>query len=147
MPRIAAVLFAAVLVCLAQTAAARNTVLRLSITDVLNGGEFRSKVGPDAIFVFGNSPVPGGARLMGTFSTSKKTNAFNKSDEHACARAFESALLSLHERAVKEGGNAVVNIVSYNEKVPFSSATEYECHAGGMLAGVALQGQVARIGR
>ena len=54
-----------------------------------------------------------------------------------------SALISLRDRAEDMGGNAVTKIVSYYKKDTFSSETEYECHAGGFVAGVALKGTVS----
>jgi hypothetical protein len=50
-------------------------------------------------------------------------------------------------RARTEGGNAVINIVSYYKKNVFSSATEYECHAGAIIAGVALKGTVVKLSK
>jgi uncharacterized protein YbjQ (UPF0145 family) len=152
MSRPAAALFAITLVAaglagLAQPAVARDTVLHLSIQDVLNSGDYAEHVGKDVNFVFGTGAAPAGAKLMGTFVANRKTNSFNKTDERACAWAMVAALEALHARALKEGGNAVVNVISYYKKVSFVSATEYECHAGGIVAGVALQGTVAQIAR
>jgi len=143
----AATLFAAGLGGLAQPAAARDTVLHLSIQDVLNSGDFAQHVGTGVNFVFGTHPAPAGARLMGSFIANRKTNSANKTDERACAWAMVSALEALHARALKEGGNTVINVISYYKKVSFVSDTEYECHAGSFIAGVALQGTVAQIGR
>ena len=47
-------------------------------------------------------------------------------------------------RADSEGANAVVNIVSYYKKNVFSSPTEYECHAGAFVTGVALKGMFVK---
>jgi uncharacterized protein YbjQ (UPF0145 family) len=58
-----------------------------------------------------------------------------------------SALIELRANALEQGGNAVVNIVSYYKKVPFSSPTEYECHAGAFVAGVALKGTIVKLKR
>jgi len=58
-----------------------------------------------------------------------------------------SALKELAERAKTEGGDAVVDIVSYYKKNVFSSATEYECHAGNIVAGVALKGRVVKLAK
>jgi uncharacterized protein YbjQ (UPF0145 family) len=75
----------------------------------------------------------------------RKTNAFNKSDEEACKWVFLSAMIALQERAIREGANAVVGINSYYKKNEVSSNTQYECHAGNIVAGVALKGTVARL--
>jgi uncharacterized protein YbjQ (UPF0145 family) len=141
----ATTLLAAGLAGLGQPAVARDTVLHLSIQDVLNSADYAQHVGQGVSFAFGTGAAPAGAKLLGTFVANRKTNSFNKTDERACAWAMVSALEEMHARALKEGGNAVVNLISYYKRVPFVSATEYECHAGGVVAGVALQGTVAQI--
>jgi uncharacterized protein YbjQ (UPF0145 family) len=60
---------------------------------------------------------------------------------------FLSAVLSLRDRAVKEGGDAVVAIRSFYKKNEVVSDTEYECHAGALIAGVALKGTVVTLVR
>jgi uncharacterized protein YbjQ (UPF0145 family) len=75
--------------------------------------------------------------------TNRKTNAFAKSDPEACTWAAQSALITLQEAAKKVGANAVTNIVSYYKKVENRNATDYECHAGAVVAGVALRGDLA----
>ena len=42
-------------------------------------------------------------------------------------------------------GNAVVDLVSYYKKVEFKDAAQYECHAGGVVVGVAMKGEYAKI--
>ena len=54
-------------------------------------------------------------------------------------------VLSLQEQSKKEGGNAVINIASYYKKNTVSSEKEYECHAGAVIAGVALIGDVVTL--
>ena len=82
---------------------------------------------------------------LGTFKTSKRTNAFMKEESEACAHALASALIELHERAVNEGGNAVINIVSNIKNHEESSETEYSCLVGSVMVNVALKGTVATI--
>jgi hypothetical protein len=43
------------------------------------------------------------------------------------------------------GANAVVNIVSFYQKNVMSSPTEFECHAGAVIAGVALKGDFVKV--
>ena len=54
-------------------------------------------------------------------------------------------MMSLQRRAVAEGGNAVINIRSYYYKKNFSSATEFECGAGAVVAGVTMIGDVVQL--
>jgi hypothetical protein len=58
---------------------------------------------------------------------------------------FLSAVLSLQERVRQLGGNAVVKIKSVYRGGDLSSETEYECGAGAIMGGVALQGEVVKL--
>jgi uncharacterized protein YbjQ (UPF0145 family) len=96
-------------------------------------------------FFFGTQPTPPILTKLGSDVSNRKTNSFGKSDEKACAWAFLSAMIALENRAKQLGANAVVNIVSYYQKVEMSSTTEFECHAGAIIAGVALKGDFVKI--
>jgi hypothetical protein len=96
-------------------------------------------------FFFGSQKAPKAQQTFGTFTSNKKTNFFNKSDEEGCQRAFLSAMIALQERAIREGGNAVVEIHSYYQKEEFKSDSEYECAAGNVVVGVALRGTVVKL--
>jgi hypothetical protein len=82
---------------------------------------------------------------MGVFKANRKTNAFNKSDQEACNIAFVSALIALQQRAKREGGNAVVDIVSLTNADDLESPTQFRCTAGNIVAGVVLQGRVVKL--
>jgi hypothetical protein len=129
----------------AAPALARDTAHNLRISDVLQLPEFKDKVGSDVAFFFGAQRSPPVTQTFGEFVSNRKTNAFGKSDEVACRWAMLSALVAFKERALKEGGDAVINIVSFYKKDASSSETDYECHAGGLMAGVALKGTVVRL--
>lgn len=77
--------------------------------------------------------------------TNKKTSAFNKTDQGACEWALQSALLTLQDAARRANANAVTNIASYYKKNERKDASTYECHAGAVIAGVALKGDLARV--
>ncbi|MGD8176209.1 excinuclease ATPase subunit [Marinimicrobium sp. ARAG 43.8] len=124
-------------------AQARDDKYMLPIEDVLT--EYEDRLDSNISLYFGeqaHSPV---TKKHGEFPTNKKTNAFGKSDEKACRWVMLSALLALQERAKLEGGNAVVNIRSYYKKNIVSSESDYECHAGAIMAGVALIGEVVTL--
>lgn len=127
----------------AVQAEARDDKLMLPIQDVLS--EYEDRIDDSVALYFGDQSYAAPSKKLGEFTSNKKTNAFNKSDDEACRWAMLSALLSLQERAVKEGGNAVVDIVSYYKKNEMSSDSQYECHAGNIMAGVALRGRVVTI--
>jgi len=124
---------------------ARNEVLRFSIDDAMTQPEAASKLDDSVRMFFGDQEHPAVEREIGTYTSNKKTNAFNKSDKEACERAFLSAMIALQSRAIQAGGNAVVNIHSYYYKSEFSSATEFECGAGNVVAGVTMVGDVVKL--
>ena len=137
-----AIIMAAVAAILVSSVSlARDTRLKLPIKDAMETADAKAALGTDVKFVFGG-PAP--AKNLGTFTSNKKTNFANKSDKAGCERAFLSAMISLKERALAEGGNAVVNIQSYYKKNEFSSATEYECGAGAIMGGVTMRGTVIK---
>lgn len=126
-------------------AQARDSESMRPINDVLD--KYDAKLNSDVALYFGKQSHPAVAKKLGEYPTNKKTNGFNKSDSEACEWVMLSALLSLQERAVREGGNAVVNIRSYYKKDEVSSETEYECHNGAFVAGVALIGEVVKLAK
>jgi len=129
----------------AFSVSARDTEHMYLYEDIMNTEEAKGKLNLDIKFYFGDQGHPEVDRKLGTFVANKKTNALNKSDARACEWAFLSAMLSLQQRAVREGGNAVINIQSYYKKHVINSATEFECGAGAFVAGVALRGTVVKL--
>ena len=127
-------------------AQARDTEYSLSIAEVMADGEARNKLGNDVTFYFSGQATPPVVKSFGEFVTNRKTNSFGKPDVAACRWAMLSALIQLRDRAKELGGNAVINVVSYYKKNTTQSSTDYVCHAGAIVAGVALKGTVALIG-
>lgn len=123
----------------------RDTKHMFSIKQALESNDFKQKLDPNIRLYFGKQKHPKKTNYFGQFSSNKKTNSFNKTDKNACEWVLLSALLSLQDRAIREGGNAVINIDSYYKKNRVSSETEYECHAGAVIAGVALIGDVVTL--
>jgi uncharacterized protein YbjQ (UPF0145 family) len=126
---------------------ARNTILKVSIAEALELGERESRLDSSIRLYFDNQAHPAVANRLGTYTANRKTSGIGKSDQRACKWAFLSAIRTLQDRAVREGGNAVVNIHSYYYKRKFSSATEFECGAGAMIAGVTMVGDVVKLAR
>ena len=125
----------------------RNTRHLLSIDKAIQSPDFVNHLDSDIALYFSDQKHPEVTRSLGYFNSNKKTNAFNKSDTEACQWVFLSALLSLQARARKEGANAVINIVSYYKKKIYKSDSQFECHAGAIMAGVALRGEVVRVAK
>jgi hypothetical protein len=130
---------------LAPAAHARDTVLHLPVKDVLDDPGYKTRLGSDVAFYFGNQAVPGVPQRLAEVVTNRKTNSFGKPDLEACRWAMLSALLQLVERTRELGGDAVVDVRSFFKRVEFVSDTEYECHAGGIIAGVTLKGQIVKL--
>jgi hypothetical protein len=127
----------------AAPAEARDDRLTFPLKAALEKGQsFRDKLDPGIPLYFGKQRTPEVEKRIGEWTSNKKTNAFNKSDQEACEIAFISAAISLQERARREGGDAVVNIRSVYKNADVTSDTEYLCGAGTVMAGVALRGTV-----
>jgi uncharacterized protein YbjQ (UPF0145 family) len=129
-----------------QGAQARDVEHSLSIAEFMADAEVRSRLGNDVTFYFSGQATPPAVKSFGDVVTNRKTNSFGKPDASACRWAMLSALIHLRDRAKELGGNAVVNIVSYYKKDTQGSSTNYICHAGNIVAGVALKGTVAVVG-
>lgn len=132
---------------LATPALARDTVLRLPLADVLNMPEAKEKLDGSVKFYLAGAKTPKVIEKKGEGVSNKKTNGAGKTDEFGCKWAALSALIALQNTAKKQGANAVVDIVSYYKKNEFKSATEYECHAGSWVIGVALKGTYATVAK
>jgi uncharacterized protein YbjQ (UPF0145 family) len=124
---------------------AKDNAVMLPVADALATPEAKDKLGDSVKFYFGNQSHPKVITKLGTDSTNKKTNGFNKSTERACNLVFLSAMIQMKERAEQLGANAIVNIVSYYKKNEVSNPTEFECHDGGFVTGVALKGDFVKI--
>jgi hypothetical protein len=139
----------ALLACalLAGAASARDTEYKLPFADVLtlNDPHIKTRLDDSIKLYFGDQPTPKVLSRIGEDSTSNKTNGFGKDDGLGCKWAAYSALVALQERARRVGANAVINIVSNYKHDVFSSRTEYECHAGNFVIGVALKGTFVKL--
>lgn len=129
-----------------HSAQARDTRHKFPLSDAMGNENAKQKLDGSVRFYFGNSSHSGVVKNYGEFMSNKKTNAFNKTDKFACEWAFLTAMLSFQDRAKSLGANAVINIKSYYKKNEIISSTEYECGAGGILAGVTFKGEVVKLG-
>ena len=129
---------------MAAAQAADRTVM-LPIAAAMSSSDAQAKLGQGIKFYFGDQAVPGTSTPLGSDRTSQKTNAFGKSDDTACHWVFLSAMLQLQKRANALGANAVTNIRSNYNNVEKSSTTEVECHAGAIMAGVALKADFVKV--
>lgn len=132
-------------ILLLPSASARDSIEAYSLDDALSQQKARQVLGGQVAFYFGEQPHGQVLTNFGEFKSNKKTNAFNKSDKQACEWVFLSAMISLQKRAIKEGGNAVINIKSNYKSHLTSSNESFQCGAGTFVAGVALVGTVVKI--
>jgi uncharacterized protein YbjQ (UPF0145 family) len=135
----------AILAVTASAAMAADRTVMLPIAGAMAANDAQAKLDGPVKFYFAGQKTPKILEKMGSDKTSQKTNAFAKSDATACNWAFLSSMLSLQKRAVALGANAVVNITNNYGNVENPNSTEFECHAGGIMAGVALKADFARI--
>lgn len=136
------------LLCVAAGSAfARDTKHMYLIDAALNTPAAKDKLGTAVKFYFGKQAHPPVARTVADYVANRKTNAANKTDREACEWVFLSAMLALRDRAVQDGADAVINIRSYYKKNEVVSDTEFECHAGAFVAGVALKGTVVTLAK
>jgi uncharacterized protein YbjQ (UPF0145 family) len=128
-----------------STLHARDTRHLLPIAAAMETKDAQDKLDGSVKFFFGDQAAPQFLTKLGSDVANRKTNAFGKSDEKACNWAFLSALVALEKRAQQLGANAVINVVSYYNRKVMSSTTEFECHAGAVIAGVVLKGDFVKI--
>ena len=113
----------------------------LSIQYAIQSKIYKGRLDPSIKMLFRKS---NSTNIIGNFTANKKSNSFNKTDIRACEWALLSALISLQKRAIKQGANAVNNIVSYYRKNKFVNAQRFEYHAATFASGVALNADVIK---
>lgn len=137
---------AATLLLTGITAAeARDERLRFPVQDAMETPAAKEKLDGSVRFFFSGQKHAAASKTMGAFTSNKKTNFANKTDQEGCNHAFLSAMIALQERAKREGGNAVIDIHSVYKNGEYKSATEFECGAGSFIGGVAMRGTVANL--
>lgn len=129
------------------SAQASDEKMMFPIAGGLSDSEAQNKLDPSLKFFFGDQPTPKVLSKLGFDKTSQKTNAFAKSADKVCNHAFLSAMLALQKRAQDLGANAIINIKSNYNNIEMSSQTDFECHVGGIMGGVALKGDFVKIAK
>ena len=131
---------------IAMGAVARDDIEDYSFQEAMTLEQSKQELDGEIRFYFGDQQPNGEIiQTFGEFQANKKTNAFNKSDKEACQWVFLSAMISLRDRALREGGNAVINIKSnYRNNETVSNET-FKCGAGAIIAGTTLLGTVVTI--
>ncbi|MDH0383517.1 hypothetical protein [Comamonas aquatica] len=136
------------LALIAATAAqARDDTVMLPLADVVQLGLDQGKLDGSVKFYLSGAATPRVSAKLGDDTSNKKTNGVGKDDATACNWAALSALIAFQSSAKQKGANAVVDLHSFYKKNPNKDPVNYECHAGNIMAGVALKGTYARIGK
>lgn len=135
---------ALVLCSLPGISQARDTTHYLPFDEAVADATAAGRLDGSVKFYLAKRPA-GATIIRSNVSTSKKTNAFNKTDEAACSWALQSALIGMEKAAKAAGANAVVDIVSNYKHVEYKDSSKYECHAGAVIAGVAIKGSLAKV--
>lgn len=124
---------------------ARDDKAMYSVADAMATPTAEEIFTGDIQFFFGDDNHPPIGKNLGNYQSNKKANGVGRSDLRVCQRAFLSAMKSLRDRARLEGGNAVVNIISYYRRNRISSTSEFECGSGAIMSGVTLRGDVVTL--
>jgi uncharacterized protein YbjQ (UPF0145 family) len=142
---LALTLLAGISLSSAMSARAADKTVMLRIAPAFHVENTREQLAGSVKFFFGKQEAPRVLQKLGTDNNARKSNAFGKSDEVSCNTAFLSSMIGLEKRAKELGANAVINIVSNYNHVEMSSETEYECHVGAIMSGVAFKGDFVKI--
>jgi uncharacterized protein YbjQ (UPF0145 family) len=126
-------------------AVAADRAMMMPIEGAMNVNDAKNRLGDSVKFYFGDQKTPKIASKITSDSTSQKTNSVGKSPEEACNWAFLSAMLALKKKAESLGANGVVNIVSNYKHKEMSSQTEFECHDGNIVSGVAFKADFVKL--
>lgn len=130
----------------APQAFAADSRLELPLQELLDSPQAKAAgIDGSVRFYLAGQKTPAVVSRMGEDVINKKTNGVGKSDAESCRWVALSVLKALQEGAKDRGANAVIDIVSYFKKNEFRNTTNYECHAGGIMSGVALKGIYAKV--
>jgi hypothetical protein len=77
--------------------------------------------------------------------TTQSGRVIPREDEPTCRDAMRQALADLTQKAHTKGGNAIVEVSSFYNRLEMRSNDVYECHAGMTRAVVELKGKVIRL--
>jgi hypothetical protein len=129
----------------AASAQARNVMLILPIATALEAKDIPDRPTGAVKFFFAEQATPPIQTRLGSYVATPRTGAAGKSDVQACNEALLWTLLALEKRAQQAGANAVVNIVSFYQKKEMSSVSQFECHVGNVIVGVAMKGELVKL--
>lgn len=122
-----------------------DSLLNFPIDSAMQNGEVKDALRKNVAIYWGDQATPAVTMALGTFKTSKRTNGLMKPKQEACEWALASALVTLQDRALREGGNAIINVSSNINNNTVSSQTHFDCLVGSVMVNVALSAQVVQL--
>lgn len=128
---------------LATTATAADKFLDVEVSHAK--GQKSARNLSNVPFYMKGEAHPPVAKDLGTFSSNMRSNAFLKKKPNACSQAYLSAIISLQNRATKEGADAVIDIISITKHNNLESANQFRCIHGAAVANVALSGRMVKL--
>lgn len=129
----------------ATGAAAADVKHKFSIQQAEQLEQVKRKLAGNVAFYWGKQPHPAALATFGTYKASRRIGKDQMDLSTACAQAMAQALVDLRDEVERQGGNAVVGIVSNLKDEQESSETEYSCMVGRVLVNVALKGTVVTL--
>ena len=129
----------------AAPATARNTEHFYNIQDAVTSGDGHENLLDEVAFYFEGQPHDTPRTVLGTFTARRSSRGAFRSDLASCQVAFLSALIRLQQVAVREGGDAIIDIQSITGGQTTSSSTDFRCVAGSVVVQVALKGTVVKL--
>lgn len=122
----------------------RNVPLPHPISEALQFEDYKARL-EGVRFFYGNQPHPAVQKSIGVRTTARRSSMGDQDRKSSCARAFASALLVLKSAAVRDGGDAVINVKSNYKHQEVSSESHFQCASGVLMSGVALKGTVVKL--
>lgn len=129
----------------ATPARARDDRMLFNVDTTLASAEGKDRFDDTVQFYFGERPYPQPSQTFGVHTSERRVFAPSRTDDVACQLAFIEALAALRDAAKEAGANAVVDIKSIYKNREFRSETQFECRAGYVVTGVALEGRLVRL--
>jgi hypothetical protein len=123
-------------------ASARNTELLLPLAAAL--ATERGSLIDIPVYLKGQAAPKHGA-VIKEVAVSRSTHAVFRADEDSCHVAALSVLRELQEHVRRNGGDALIDVVSTTRGQETESPTDYRCVAGNIVVHVGLMGKIVKL--
>jgi hypothetical protein len=132
-------------VVLLPSAQARDDRMLFDIRQALDSPLGHDRFDETVAFYWGDQIYPPPMQTFDIHTSERRAFAPTRTDDQACQVAFIEALAGLRDHAKEVGANAVVDIKSIYKNREFRSESQYECRAGYVVTGVALEGRMVKL--